>query len=355
MAFFNSKEEVIDIELTPHGKHLLSKGVFRPAYYEFYDDDIVYDYEYAGVTEKQSEINSRIKEQSRTKVQYSFTDAEQKVKKYLKQIRERGLDLEVLEGSNRNLLSRNLITQDSLAEVKTTLYTNFLPLANSSKIQNLYPQIKARFILGEISSSATSVNLTGLPNNLHSLTLKSPEYKLYQEKNLLQGSPSNLKFKDNTYINVETEEIFLEISELNTDNLNENFELSLFAIEEVEDQNGETIEIEVSLNFVDEQEELKIVNNLLIENPDFQEYNKMLFSDQFNKPEFVKYFLEINADKEIPEDILCENLPTNEISRLKIVEGYDISCDDESERESLSVSSRNLRINAAVNLQNEEE
>jgi len=43
MVFFNTKEEVIDIELTPYGKHLLSQGKWKPVYYEFYDDDILYD------------------------------------------------------------------------------------------------------------------------------------------------------------------------------------------------------------------------------------------------------------------------------------------------------------------------
>lgn len=355
MTFFNSKEEAIDIELTPHGKHLLSKGVFKPVYYEFYDDDVVYDYQYSGVTETQSQINNRIKEQPRTKVQYSFSDAEQKVKKYLKQIRDRGLELEVLEASDQELLTRNLLTQDSLAEVKNTLYTNFLPLANSSKLQNSYPQLKAKFILGEISSSATSLNLTGLPNNLYSLTLKDCEYKLYDDSTINEDSPSTLKFKDDTYINVEKEEIFLEITELNTDNLKENFELSLYIIEESQEPNGETKEIEISLNFVDEQQSTKILNNLLVENPDFQEYNKLLYSDQFNKPEFVKYFLEISTDKEISEGILCGNLTDNEINRLKLIEGYDISCEKNEQREIVSTQSRNLRLNSGVNLQNEEQ
>ena len=37
MTFFNKKEEVLDIELTPHGKGLLSQGKFRPSYYLFFD------------------------------------------------------------------------------------------------------------------------------------------------------------------------------------------------------------------------------------------------------------------------------------------------------------------------------
>jgi hypothetical protein len=369
MTFFNSKEEVIDIELTQHGKHLLSKGKWKPVYYEFYDDDIVYDYEYAGTSENQSGINSRIKEQPRTKAQYNFSDAEQRVREYLKQIRERGLDLEILEGSNEELATRDLKTQDSLAEIKKSLYTNFLPLGNSSKIQNLYPQLKTRFILGEISSSATSLNLTGLPNNLYSLTLEDLEYTLYQQKTeesleqiiSEEDLPSRLVFKDQTFINVETEEIFLEIAELNTDNLKENFEISFFAIEEIEVQDPENPgqtkikEIEVSLNFVDEQKETKVVNNIMVENPDIQEYNRLLYADQFNNPEFVKYFLDVNTDKEIPENILCNNLSRQEISRLKIVDGYDIICGDEETEFAFSTDSTNLRLNQALRLQNDEE
>ena len=35
MTFFDPKEEVMDIELTQHGKRLLSKGLLRPTYYLF--------------------------------------------------------------------------------------------------------------------------------------------------------------------------------------------------------------------------------------------------------------------------------------------------------------------------------
>ena len=41
MSFLNSKEEVIEIQLTQHGKRLLSQGLFEPKYYAFYDDDVL--------------------------------------------------------------------------------------------------------------------------------------------------------------------------------------------------------------------------------------------------------------------------------------------------------------------------
>ena len=43
MSFFDRKEEVLEIELTPHGRYLLSLGELRPAFYSFFDDDVVYD------------------------------------------------------------------------------------------------------------------------------------------------------------------------------------------------------------------------------------------------------------------------------------------------------------------------
>ena len=48
MKFFDKKEEVLDIELTQYGKHLLSRGVLRPVFYAFFDDDIIYDSQYIG-------------------------------------------------------------------------------------------------------------------------------------------------------------------------------------------------------------------------------------------------------------------------------------------------------------------
>ena len=54
----NKKEEVLDIELTPYGKYLLANGKMKPAYYAFFDDNIMYDAEYGGVEESQSEAKT---------------------------------------------------------------------------------------------------------------------------------------------------------------------------------------------------------------------------------------------------------------------------------------------------------
>ena len=44
--FLDKKEQVIDFQLTPYGNYLMSVGIFKPAYYAFYDSNILYDKQY---------------------------------------------------------------------------------------------------------------------------------------------------------------------------------------------------------------------------------------------------------------------------------------------------------------------
>ena len=65
MTLFNRKEEVIKIELTRYGKDKFRQGTFKPHFYSFHDDDILYDSQYAGFTENQDEIEDRIEQTPR--------------------------------------------------------------------------------------------------------------------------------------------------------------------------------------------------------------------------------------------------------------------------------------------------
>ena len=45
MEFFNKKEEVIELKLTQFGRFMLSKGKFKPTFYSFFDDNVLYNSE----------------------------------------------------------------------------------------------------------------------------------------------------------------------------------------------------------------------------------------------------------------------------------------------------------------------
>ena len=79
MTFFNKKEDVMVIELTPHGRHLLSKGEMKPQYYTFLDDDILYDSEAAGFSENNTQSKVRILTDTPSlKPQTTYTGVESK-------------------------------------------------------------------------------------------------------------------------------------------------------------------------------------------------------------------------------------------------------------------------------------
>ncbi len=61
VKFFDQKEEVISIELTPYGKEQFASGSLSPRHYAFYDDAILYDGAYANISETQNQIVDRIK------------------------------------------------------------------------------------------------------------------------------------------------------------------------------------------------------------------------------------------------------------------------------------------------------
>jgi len=61
MKFIDKKERVMDLKLTSYGHYLLSIGKFKPRFYAFYDDSVLYDGAYAQITESSNTIHDRIK------------------------------------------------------------------------------------------------------------------------------------------------------------------------------------------------------------------------------------------------------------------------------------------------------
>ena len=64
MTFFNKKTEVMKIELTPHGRYLLSIGKLKPSRYRFFDEGVIYDttgsVNIGGTPEHQSDVDNRL-------------------------------------------------------------------------------------------------------------------------------------------------------------------------------------------------------------------------------------------------------------------------------------------------------
>ncbi len=62
----DQKEEVLNLELTKHGKKLFGLGIFDPKYFSFFDDTIIYDNSYFSINEDINSIQDRILNNSLT-------------------------------------------------------------------------------------------------------------------------------------------------------------------------------------------------------------------------------------------------------------------------------------------------
>ena len=188
MEFFNRKEEVLDVELTQYGKYLLSIGMFKPAMYAFFDDDVVYDIQYQGnppndadanpSTENQKETEKRIKETPRVKVQHSFKTVDKTsnqiddnvnpgnvtIPQMLQIAAAAGTDqatyYELVNEHNLPLDSPYMASEDGQThsfpypiDIKAMTYGNALPLGTSEYNSSYYPSWSANMLRGKILDS----------------------------------------------------------------------------------------------------------------------------------------------------------------------------------------------------------
>lgn len=317
MTFFNTKEEVVEIELTPYGKHLLSKGQFVPQYYEFYDDDIMYDSEYGGTTEPQEEIQSRINSTKRTKTQYAFVGADTRFKQYAQS-----------NGQDANL---------SLEKRKNFSFP-VLPLGNSSIGAVNVPSTSIKFRNIEISSNYQS-NLNNLPNSIKAVELETKELKLTVRQKTDDEAPyepfvledANSDLRVNNYVSTkqvneivagskrfeivkEDPYILIDISESEIELSNDNYELYLYEL----DTDAEGNEVEKPLHFPKQRK--NVVDGILLD-PSEMAVDRA----PIGEANVGRYF-NILTDREIPPNILCMHLTDEEIQKLVQIEGYDIDC-----------------------------
>lgn len=163
MQFFDDKQEVMDVVITPYGKHLLSTGRFKPEYYAFFDDDILYDTNWvtgSTTAEVQNEIEPRIQEGTpRMKQPSVHLGVETAIDARNELIRE-ALDTAGFlgTGSNAQYVAQDTHTYKIYNQENLQFYSDkfrFLPrpLGRSEQNSDNLPAWNISMMKGEISSS----------------------------------------------------------------------------------------------------------------------------------------------------------------------------------------------------------
>ena len=268
MTFFNKKEEVIEIKLTQFGKNLLSRGGFKPAYYRFFDDDIIYDLKYAGSVEDQNSAEDRIKDAIRIRTQHVNKGVETRFDEETKDIESGQKKLFQELKLNQTPEDKEGVLQSPLCHYNVNSeYTPYFKLSmlgasfsdygsvkylTSSGIQAKVPQFESEpsyKILNDKTEAITN------PQELeeHLRTFDSVDTEFYRD---LMPEEGKINFFDNSSIDIHTEDLIIDLQEFNVPYSRENFKIEIFEMieTEVEDPDGTKRIEEVPVQIIDNQE-----------------------------------------------------------------------------------------------------
>ncbi len=308
MTFFDKKEEVINIELTPYGKYLLGKGKFKPHSYQFFDDDILYDSLYAGFSETQGATQIRIKETPRTHLQYSFSSAETQMKKNVEMFRS---------GKEKNRFS------DKFLPTAEKHYSLCAPIGTSDLSTDKMPSWNVNFLKGNIVSNQRFVTGSHQTTTTPRIAVAPITFETYPVKNIQEfgGDINSItnKFEDGSSIQIDDDFVIIDIKEENTPFSNENYNIEVFLIDKDLNDDRRNKVVLVPLFF--EKKKKQVVNNILLDTDE----NSFISSVELS-PSFVEHYFNLYVDREINPDTLCKILTEEQIIALNASGEFRFDC-----------------------------
>ena len=326
MKFFNPKEEVLDIKMTQYGRHLLSKGEWKPTFYAFFDDNVLYDPLYGdeSSTDNKNVAEKRIQDETPLlKTQHTFT----------------GRDEYLFDGAN-----------DIVDRTRLSIYEklNVMPmsLGTSDYESTKTPAFRAQFLAGEIKGlefnlTGSSRTVSGVTSTAHQLQ-KIPqlefdiEYKIqvidpeFPNGEAVQFEVDPALTPGNTYVDgkqvvVGPEQIIFTLEELNAPFDFKSYDIEVFEITDDFGASGE--QILNPLNFIKPLE--MVENNILLDKREAEiKAGRVGGTAPEIDPTFVRYFFDINVDDEISETILCKSVNQLKSKGKSLYTDIEINCPD---------------------------
>jgi hypothetical protein len=317
MEFFDRKQEVLDIQLTPLGKRLLQMGHLKPEFYAFLDDDVVYDGKYCGITEAQNSVEERIKETPRLKQQTYLYSVEEKINKNtavndLPIFQENLFESMYLPGTTQKInpeaVEEKQLGLEGFGFLGNMAYnadqspywivnffeaglTGSLSVTTGSKNQNV-PKIECdvqyKVLLGE--TTANYASQVGAPNLISN-------FESFEDHEDAETFVS----EDGSYFTIVEDSLFIKVEEKNTHFLNENFDIEIYKVG------------------ADGSEE------------------KLYFEGQedSDNENCVEYYFDVLVDSEIEDEVFCRAVKSEKLERT-YTDKFIFNCPDVSERITVS-------------------
>ena len=328
MSFFNKKEDVLEVELTQFGKQLLSKGQFEPYHYAFYDDDIIYDNQYAGMINEtgsnQNKIEERIKDVPRTRTQHVYSGIETEIQKNNMLIRSG----EIIQDGKAVFVGKQDPNLKSFEVKNDRNFSSYNSLANSSLSSDKIPAWDITMYKGEIKSASAILTSSAqaVPKRIPQIditldyiisaqTVEETQAGRKQKQNknsdnieaasraeALENIRNDfaidiLEFPDGTSLKVAQKQIILKIEEHNVDFRNDNFEIEVFEL-----TSSQTL---IPRNRKDVMTPMYFPKSLTTQKTYGSTNTRQTIVPPPGDTSFVQYFFDLNVDFEIPEKDIC--------------------------------------------------
>tara|TARA_B100000700_G_scaffold331229_1_gene462469 strand:- start:2800 stop:3822 length:1023 start_codon:yes stop_codon:yes gene_type:complete len=313
--FLNKKEQVYDFKLTSYGHYLLSVGKFKPFYYTFLDDNVIYDAQYAGIFERQNDVHKRIKDETPyLEGLVLFQDVENLI------IEEDAGEINFFQGDVSTIQRTP----------RKDLFRYDKPIGNSSHsgIAQKSPAWKVVTLNGNISSSAPSdtSNNTEIPQiNIDGRYVKklSPSVGIgYDPNRLLDLANEGAEFADDVAIQLISNDVILYLEELNTEIFSENFDVEVYEILDGTDSEGNAITELQRKYFMPESPQ--IVNGIMMrETPNALGGATALQTSPTTGN--VEYYFDVMTDIQVNPDLACRG--ALEFNKESYYIDIDFDCD----------------------------
>tara|TARA_R100000388_G_scaffold94895_1_gene84051 strand:+ start:1259 stop:2233 length:975 start_codon:yes stop_codon:yes gene_type:complete len=296
MSFFNKKEDVIKIELTPHGRKLLSEGKLKPEYYSFFDDDILYDSGRGGFSETNSQSKTRILTETpsmRPQTTHRGVDT--------------GLKSSLTIDKNDSMVYA--IGTNKYSEQKGAAWEAFILQGEVDTITYNYTTVTNENI--KIPQVNCLLNYTMSVDNVLDNPLPESDF-LFYEDNIAD---------DGTFIKITQDELLVYLSEVNGFSTHDSFTIDAFIYEDDKKEFKQ-------LNFLSNKAtEDYIENDLLKPNRSGVDSEVLDQPQEFITPMTVDFYFDLSLDDAVDRLKICQG-----IKFLKTQDIYtglqDYDCED---------------------------
>ena len=305
MTYFNKKEDVYHMELTPYGRYLLSIGKLNFKSYAFFDDDIVYNLQKIAAVVNPTENFALQEKQNETKTRI------QSETPYMKP----NGNYYSVESNYNTMESPEVFLDSERREVKFESFHYLKESIGDHEYKNKKnTNWKIDFLNNEMTyfSSSISHHVSGgqishIPQVYLDLEYVTRRDNVSNNQSSLGTSGlDNINFSrifgDGSYVNVLEEDVIIQIQELNSEYLSKNFKVEVFIEEEFNDPRFGSYKNYKPLLFKNQPR--KIVNGLAVTDEQFEQEGREHLEIIIDK-DYVEYYFELNVDSEIAAEEIC--------------------------------------------------